>query len=242
MADTDHLNHPPIARHPNGNVDIQLIIPWSKIQAGYETEVQKAIDETEIPGFRKGKAPRDIVEPKLDRSNLISKALGDILPEIYAQKVNEFKLKPIMYPHIHIDKNTEGADWEFVATTCEVPEVTLPDYKTDLPKEKVEKDQSKVTVAVSYLHKNSKVQVPDMLVEEESNHRLASLADNLTHLGLDIPKYLQSKKLTTESLKAQTAAESRIDLEMEFILSQVQAQEKLENREKTLEFLQNLIV
>lgn len=230
-----------IVRHDNGNIEVKLVIPWEKIDAGYKKEVEKAVTEAEVPGFRKGKAPRDMVEPRLNRTNLISKALGEIIPEVYAKKVSEHKLKPVIYPRIAITKSDEGSDWEFTATTCEVPTITLPDYKTELPGIKPEEGQSPIVAALSYLHKNSKVALPDLLVEEESDHRLSNLAENLTGLGLDIPKYLQTKKITAEELKAQTATQARQDLEIEFVISQIQLQEKLENREKTLDFLQGQI-
>ena len=228
-----------INRLKNGTIEIKLTIPWSVIDASYNKQVEKAVAETEIPGFRKGKAPKETVIPKLDKPNLMSNALSEILPQMYSEEVTYHHLKPILYPQIKIDKGQTGTDWEFTALTCEAPEVVIPDYKNEIPK--LPAGENKLQTVIGFLQKNSRVSVPDLLVEEESNHRLAGLAENLTQLGLDIPKYLQTKKMSTEDLKVQTARTARLDLEIELILNKIRENEKLPDRSKTLDFLQNLL-
>jgi FKBP-type peptidyl-prolyl cis-trans isomerase (trigger factor) len=230
-----------LQRKDNGNIEIKITIPWSEISTAYETKLNQAVAAAEIPGFRKGKAPREMVEPKLDRSELISQALGDLLPVAYSKLVETLKLKPILYPQIHIDKGKEGEDWEFSAITCEAPAVNLPDYKHDLPNITVKPDQSKLSAAIEYLKDKTKVSIPDLLVEEETNHRLSSLVENLSKIGMSMEKYLQTKKITAEDLKAQSAQSARLDLEIEFALAQIQTDEKLTDRNKTIEFIQSLI-
>lgn len=220
---------PPLSslnRQDNGTIEIKLVIPWSDIQKAFEKEVDEAVASAEIQGFRKGKAPRSLVEPKLDKSHLYSHAVQHLLPEAYATAVKTNNLKPILYPQIKITKGRENEDWEFLATTCEAPNVTLP--------EKLDKD-------INILRQKSKVKVPDLLVEEEANHRLASLVENITKLGLTTENYLTTKKLTPETLKANLAADSRTDLETEFILLRIQNDRKFPDRKSTLDFLQNLV-
>ena len=78
-------------------------------------------------------------------------------------------------------------------------------------------------------------------MEEEANHRLARLVENLTQLGTSVDQYLSTKKLTAAELKAQLASQTRADLTTEFILLEVQTTQKLADRTKTLEFLKSLI-
>ena len=80
-----------------------------------------------------------------------------------------------------------------------------------------------------------------MLVEEETNHRLSNLAENITRLGLTIDQYLQTKKLSPETLKSQLASQSRADLEVEFILQHIQKQQQLADRKATLDFLTGML-
>lgn len=230
-----------IKRLENGNIELKLFIPWTKINEALENKIKSAVENAELPGFRKGKAPRDLVEPKLDRSGLISQSLGDLLPEVYTKAVGEHKLKPILYPQIKIDVGEAGKDWEFTATTCEAPVISLPDYKSGLSQVKTKPEQSKLSAAVEWISANITLKLPDLLVEEEANHRLSNLVENLTQIGISMEKYLQTKKLSAEDLKSQTAKTARQELEIEFVLAQIQSEQKLENRDKTIEFIQTLI-
>jgi FKBP-type peptidyl-prolyl cis-trans isomerase (trigger factor) len=224
-----------LKRLENGTIELTLTLPWSDVAKAYDSAVEESVKNAEIKGFRKGHAPRTMVEPQLDKNQVMSHAIQHILPEAYAAAVKEHDLKPILYPQIKVVKGQEGEDWIFTATTCETPAVKLPDYKKSF-----DKDQ-KLNDRVEKLVKESKVTIPDLLVEEEANHRLGSLVENLTQLGMNTDQYLASKKLTAEALKAQVAQEAKQALAVEFVLMAVQKEEKLENRQKTLDYLSGLV-
>jgi FKBP-type peptidyl-prolyl cis-trans isomerase (trigger factor) len=228
-----------LTRQPDGNIVITLTFPWADIQAGYEKEVQHAIEESEVPGFRKGKAPRNMVEPKLNRSETFSHSLQHILPQAYQEAVTKHDLKPILYPKLNIEKAQENSDWVVTATTCESPVVTVPDYKTDLPKlnQKDKPRDDQLGVLANYFRERALATIPQILLDEEINHRLAGLAENLTGLGLTTQTYLANKKLTLEDLKKQFGEQASIDITVEFALASIQAENKLSNRAKTLDFL-----
>lgn len=214
-----------VNRPPNGNIELTLTIPWGEIQKAYESAVLEAVTETELPGFRKGKAPRKLVEAKLDKTHTLNHALQHLLPKAYTHAADKHTLKPILYPQIKIVSGKEGEDWVFLATTCEAPKIKLGPLNKDLEQ----------------LVKTSQVHMADLLIEEEANHRLASLAENITRLGMTIDTYLKTKKLTAESLKSQLAQDARRDLTIEFILQEVQRTQKLEDRPQTLDYLQKLV-
>jgi len=214
-----------LSRPLNGNLELTLTIPWDRVRKAYDSAVTEAVADAQLPGFRKGKAPKDLVEPKLDRNHTLSHALGHLLPEVYATAVKEHDLKPLLNPHIKIVSGKERETWTFTATTCEAPKVILPEKLKALDK----------------LVTETKVVIPDLLIEEEANHRLAALAENVTTLGMTIEQYLTTKKLTAEELKAKLAQEAKSDLISEFTLLEVQKTQKLSDRKATLEFLQKLV-
>jgi len=230
-----------ITRNDNGNISLKITIPWEKIKEGYEKTVLHTISEAEIPGFRKGKAPRHMVEPKLDSSHTYSEVVQSLLPEIYTACIKAHNLKPILYPKISIDKAEMQKDWEFTATTCETPSITLDNYRETIKTVNKEPKDSHLSRIIEALQKIVSIKIPDLLVEEEANHRLSELVENLTRMGLTTQSYLQSKKITSEDLKAQTSNLARKDLETEFILEHIRTQEKLSDRTKTLDFLLNLL-
>ncbi|HBC72650.1 MAG: Trigger factor [Candidatus Amesbacteria bacterium GW2011_GWB1_47_19] len=231
MPDSDSQ----LRRLENGNIEITLILPWVDISKGISDQEKKAAGSAQVPGFRKGTAPKKLVEPLIDKSRLLNEAVRELLPQIYARTVAEHQLKPILYPHIHIDKGVQDQDWQFTALTCESPAVTLS-FPLKFPP-----DIKDVSAKLELLRHNSSVKIPDMLVEEEANHRLSNLAENITRLGLTIDQYLQTKKLSPETLKSQLASQSRADLEVEFILQHIQKQQQLADRKATLDFLTGML-
>jgi len=229
------------SRNDNGTIEIKLTLPWADLQAQFEKEVLETVAATELPGFRKGKAPRDMVEPKLNKDELYSHSVQHLLPDLYTKALKEHEVKPILYPQIKIDSAEPNKDWTFTATTCEAPKVTLEKYQDLVKKVTAEPKDTRLGRIIEALRTEAKVTIPDMLVEEEANHRLASLAENLTQIGLTTKAYLESKHLTPEDLKSQLAGAARTDLTTEFILEHIQTSEKLADRQKTLDFLLSMV-
>lgn len=81
-----------------------------------------------IPGFRKGKAPRQIIEMAYGKEIFYEDAINDILPSLYEEAIEELELLPVDQPEIDIDDIKSG---EPIKVTVEVdvePEVELGDY------------------------------------------------------------------------------------------------------------------
>ena len=91
------------------------------------------------------------------------------------------------------------------------------------------------------MDKSTTALIPEILAQEEANHRLSLLSENITKLGLTTEQYLQSKKTNAEGLRATALEEAKRDLKMEFVLEKIKTVHKLENRAKTLEYLNNLV-
>lgn len=217
-----------VNRLENGNIEIILILPWPDIQKAYQSASDEAVLEAQLPGFRKGKAPRHLVEPKLDKTHLYSHAVEHLLPPAYAAAVKVHSLKPILNPKITIRQATPNLDWTFTALVCEAPAVTLPSPLKPPP------DPKNLADYIS-------VKVPDLLVEEEANHRLSALAENLSQLGLTVEKYLTTKKISREDLLASTSQTARADLANEFILETIRTSQVLPDRKSTLDFIKSLV-
>lgn len=229
-------------KNTNGNIDIYIELSWAEIADAYNIEVDEAVKNSEYSGFRKGKAPRDLVVSKLDKDKTYSQTIQHILPKIYGESIKQHGLKPIVHPHLTLVEGEEGKAWKFKATICETPQVALaPNYLQKISQIPKEPKEDKLSRIIEQLRSDSNVQIADVLVEEESNHRLSSLAENITSLGLNTESYLQSKKITAEDLKSQISTQSRHDLEVEFLLNKIREEHKLENRQKTLDFLQSQV-
>lgn len=224
-----------MTRLDNGNIEFTLVVSWTKIKKEYENLVEQAVLDSELPGFRKGKAPRADVETRLNKNEVYGKAVEKLLPDIYTKQIKELSIKPILQPRIKLEKSGLDQDWEFSVTVCEAPIINLPDkYQNQL----VTIDRDK---RLEWLDKEIMTVIPQLLAEEEANHRLTALVENFTRLGLTTEQYLQSKKMSVETLQAETKAQAQRDLKIEFVLEAVRIDQKLSDRKATLDFLTGLL-
>src|SRR5690554_6167812 len=82
-----------------------------------------------IPGFRKGKAPRSMVERYVGTEALYSEAVDDILGVEYMKAVTESGIEPVDRPEIDLVQMEDGKELIFKAPVTVKPEVQLGDYK-----------------------------------------------------------------------------------------------------------------
>lgn len=102
-----------------------------------ESEFQRSLDESyrrysyrvSIPGFRKGRVPRQILEMRIGKATLIEDALKRIIPEAYIEAIKETGIDPIDEPEFSVTEAEEGKPVKFTARVLVRPEVKLPDYK-----------------------------------------------------------------------------------------------------------------
>jgi trigger factor len=83
------------------------------------------VNEVDIPGFRRGKAPRAILVQHIGKNNLLEEALEHLVPQLYRQAIESQKLEPIAEPQIEI---TQTEPVVFKATVSLKPEIKLGDY------------------------------------------------------------------------------------------------------------------
>lgn len=92
----------------------------------YEETIKRLGREVKIPGFRKGKVPRAILETRLGTDSIREEFLRDAIPQLYAKAAVEHDLEPITQPEIEVTSYEQGASLEFSATIEVRPEIELP--------------------------------------------------------------------------------------------------------------------
>ena len=99
--------------------------------------INKGIDEAfvetrkkiTVPGFRKGRVPRQIFNQMYGEESLYQDALNKVLPDAYSAAVKETGIKPVDQPKIDIKSMEKGQPWTLTAEVAVEPEVKLGDYK-----------------------------------------------------------------------------------------------------------------
>ncbi|MBE3591946.1 MAG: trigger factor [Thermoanaerobacter sp.] len=118
---------------------IELTIPSEKFEEGLNFAFKKNASKFNVPGFRRGKAPRAIVERYYGEGVLYEDAVEYVFDEAYKEALKTFDLEPVDYPNINILQIGKGKDLILEATVPVMPEVELGEYK-GIEIEKIEYD------------------------------------------------------------------------------------------------------
>ncbi|GBG95575.1 trigger factor [Ligilactobacillus salitolerans] len=111
----------------NGKLTFE--IQPEKIKAGLDTAFNRVKKSLNVPGFRKGKVPRQIFNKMYGEESLYQDALNAILPEEYSRAVEESEIKPVDQPEIDVESMEKDAAWVLTAKVTVEPEVELGQYK-----------------------------------------------------------------------------------------------------------------
>ena len=217
-----------IDRAPDGSISLTITIPWADVAATYEKVVVEMVQKAELPGFRTGRAPRELVEKNLDKTKVYEEVLKTLIPTTYNAAITQQRVKPIVSPKIELKDATENKDWVFIAHTCEKPIVTIGDYKKAIQSAKTKilkpgEEPKKPTLdeLLMTLYKNVTVTLPSLLIEHEVNRLLSELIDQTKKLGLTVEQYLASTQRTSETIKKEYEEQARRTLTLEFALEEI---------------------
>ncbi|SET61582.1 trigger factor [[Clostridium] polysaccharolyticum] len=100
-----------------------------ELDAAIEKAYQKNKGKISVQGFRKGKAPRAVIEKMYGTSVFFEDAANVLIPEAYDNAVKESDLEIVSQPDIHVVQIEKGKPFVFTAEVAVKPEVTLGDYK-----------------------------------------------------------------------------------------------------------------
>ncbi len=228
-------------RQASGTITLTITIPWAKVAETKESVILNLTRELELPGFRKGKVPRDVALKKLEQSKIYEDVIQKLLPQAYSDGVKEHNLHPIVYPKIEMVEAKEEKDWVIRAHTAQKPEVILGDYKKAIREAKSakqnkiwkpgeeEKKAEQMTIGelLDALLTVVTCQIPDILIETEVNRSLSELIDQTKKLGLSVDQYLSSTGRPAESVRHEYAENSRRTLTLEFVIEKVADKESI---------------
>jgi trigger factor len=110
-------------------VSLEFTVTQDEFEKAVNKAYLKVKNSINVQGFRKGKAPRHIIEKKYGKSIFYDDALDFAVQEAYPKAVNELKLDIIDSPTINVDKFEESEDIVITADVEVMPEVELPQYK-----------------------------------------------------------------------------------------------------------------
>ena len=114
----------------SGNkVKLTFTIPAEQFDEATQKAFLKLRNRINVPGFRKGKAPRRMIETLYGASVFFDDAVELLFPDAYEAAVKEFDLHPVDRPEVDVDEIGMGKDLKFHLEVYVRPDVTLGEYK-----------------------------------------------------------------------------------------------------------------
>lgn len=150
-------------------VQLEIEVEASKFEEGMEKSFKKNAGKFNIPGFRKGKAPRKIIERNYGEGVFYEDAINFICPEAYSKAVEETKIDPVERPEIDVKQIGSGQDLIFTAKVTVKPEVEVSNYKgVEIEKVEVSVKEDDVEAEIKKVQeKNARIKtVEDRPVKE----------------------------------------------------------------------------
>ena len=132
-----------IEKQEGNIVKVDIDIPAKDAVDFYNNAAKRLAQYINIPGFRKGKAPRNIVEQNIGEERIKQEALEGALPRIFSQVIKENEFDVVAQPYVESYTYKIGEDLKITAKIELRPEVTLGEYKgltIDVPEYKTPED------------------------------------------------------------------------------------------------------
>lgn len=108
---------------------LTITVAAEKFDEALDEAFKKVVKDVSLPGFRKGKIPRNIFENRFGVESLYQDAVDIVLPDAYSEAVEQTEIFPVDQPSIDIEEIEKGKDLIFVCDVTVKPEVELGEYK-----------------------------------------------------------------------------------------------------------------
>jgi len=114
-----------LERIEKNEVALEIEVPEEKVAAALDKAFKKVAQRVTVPGFRKGRVPRPVLEAYYGKEILYEDALEQVIPAAYEQAVEENDIEPVSQPAIDVVQMEEGKPLIFTARVVVKPEVIL---------------------------------------------------------------------------------------------------------------------
>lgn len=152
---------------------LTIEVPADDLEKALQSAYMKQKNKISLPGFRKGKVPRQMIEKMYGAEIFYDDAANELIPKAYAEAYDECDLEIVSRPEINVVQIEKGKAFIFTADVATKPEVTLGEYKG------LEVD--KVSTRVTQKEVDAKIQE-----EAEKNARTITVEDRAVQDGDEV--------------------------------------------------------
>lgn len=229
--------NPTLINHPDKSFTISFTITVAEIDKEYQHTLSHVAADFETKGFRKGKAPLNVVKAQVSEEKMLDEVVNHTLSEKYDEIIKSNKLKPATQPAVVI-KNPPFAldkDWQIEITGAQIPDIKIdPKAYTEIKKinadEKLEKEK-KTDAVMKVILENSQTSIAKIILDNEIERKLTNLVDQIQHAGLTFDSYLKNKNQTLDQLKHEMEHQAQDEWTLNLAISQISEEHKLDPTE-----------
>src|SRR3989338_4589232 len=228
---------------PKSEVEIEGELPVEIFESYFAPALKKLGGDLEVPGFRKGKAPENILLANLGEMKILEEMAALAFGEHYPKILEENKIEAIGRPEISITKLARKNPLGFKIKTAVLPEVKLPDYKKIAKKAKEESPEKDKGVSASdekenqirektrlkiieAIIKETEIDLPEILAEIELDKMMHRMESDIAQIGLKFEDYLKHLNKTADDLKKEIRPDAEKKAKLGLILNEIAKAEK----------------
>ncbi|HZW67829.1 MAG TPA: trigger factor [Pseudogracilibacillus sp.] len=143
---------------------LTITVSKERFDEALDAAFKKVVKDVSLPGFRKGRIPRNIFENRFGVESLYQDAVDIVLPDAYSEAVEQTEIFPVDQPSIDIEEIEKGKDLVFVCDVTVKPEVELGEYKgIEYENETIEVTEEEVDEALKTLQDSQ----AELILKEE---------------------------------------------------------------------------
>lgn len=145
-------------RLPESQVLLEIEVDSEWMERSMDKAFRRLAQHVEVPGFRKGKTPRNMLERHIGRERIVSEAVEILIPEAYNKAIDDNEIDAIGQPNVEL---ISAEPLSFKATVPVRPTIELGDYKSiRIERPSADPDEADVDQAVEELRQRYAVQQP----------------------------------------------------------------------------------
>jgi trigger factor len=125
-------------------VKLTVEVPFEELKPSLDAAYKKISRQINVPGFRRGKVPPQVVDQRIGREVVLDEAVNEALPQLYFQALEENQIQTLGQPNIEVVNFSDGGEFSFAAEVDVRPHIEVPEYENiqvEVPAADVKNDE-----------------------------------------------------------------------------------------------------
>jgi FKBP-type peptidyl-prolyl cis-trans isomerase (trigger factor) len=222
-----------ITNNSDNSFTISFTVSIDDIKKEYDHTLSHVAANFESKGFRKGKAPLDVVKSQVSEDKMLDEVINHLLSEKYDEVIKENKIKPATDPAVKIlnPPFTLDKEWQIEISSANIPPISIKATAyTEIKKinadPKLEKEK-KTDAIMKVVLENCETKIAKIILQNEVERKLTNLVDQIQKASLTFEAYLKNKGQTLDQLKQELEHQSQDEWTLNLAINQISNEQKL---------------